>query len=55
MKRGGDAHAMLDLKCWQLLCLAWIHRAADVSKTGAGGSRAWNRLDIVRDNGSRGI
>lgn len=25
---GGDVHAVLELKCWQLLSLAWLHREA---------------------------
>ena len=55
---GGDVHAVLDLKCWQLLCLACVHRAIDVSKAGAGGEQSlgqsgW-RFGIGRDLGQGG-
>lgn len=36
-RRGENEGAVLDLKGWQLLRLAWVHRATDVSKAGAGG------------------
>lgn len=53
-KEGGDAHTALDLKCWQLLCLAWVPRAPGGRKAGAGGSRAGVRgqeLSRGRDSG----
>lgn len=61
-RRGENEGAVLDLKGWQLLRLAWVHRATDVSKAGAGGGRGdWGRAgggsekrrDLGQGGGSR--
>lgn len=31
----GDMHTVIDMESWQLLHLAWLHRAADACKAGA--------------------
>lgn len=46
---GGDVHAALDLKCWQLLSLAWLHRGTRLGRMELSQS-GWG-LAIVRHLG----
>lgn len=41
-KEGGDVHTALDLKCWQLLCLAWVSGVPGEQGWAAeGGEQSW--------------
>lgn len=42
----GDMHTVIDMESWQLLHLAWLHRAADACKAGAEEEPGEERVEV---------